>query len=53
VKSIRLNFENRKIEDVFSNGATTSGRMDKWRSQLDSARQIGLEPALNDFLIVG
>jgi len=29
-------------ENVFNGGATTSGCMDKWRPQLDSARQIGI-----------
>jgi len=31
-----------KWENVFNGGATTDGRMDKWRPRLDSARQIGL-----------
>ena len=31
------------MEDVFASGATTSGRMDKRRPRLDSARRIGLE----------
>jgi len=34
------NFENQNWENVFNGGATTSDRMDKWRPQLDSARQI-------------
>jgi len=30
-----------KWENVFNGRATTSGRMEKWRPQVDSARRIG------------
>jgi len=41
-----------KWENVFNGGATTSGRMDKRRSQLDSARQIGLRCTSHEVLTV-
>ena len=34
------NSENWNRENVFDGGDTTSGRMDKWRPQLDSAHRI-------------
>jgi len=51
VKKNWRNFENRKIEDVFARGASTSTAMVKWISPLDSARQSGLETTLIDFLM--
>jgi len=46
--------EFRKLDrDVFANGATTSHAMANWMARLDSARQIGLESTLQDFLILG
>ena len=36
----------------FGYSATTNGAMAKWTQQLDSARQIGPETTLQDFLIV-
>jgi len=50
VKFAGRNSENRKGENVFNGGATTSGRMDKGRPQLDSARQIGLSSHPHEIL---
>ena len=47
------NFENRNSWAVLACGATTRDGMTKRRLPLDSARQIGLETTLLDFLIVG
>jgi len=41
-----------KGENVFNGGTTTGGRMDKWRPQLDSARQIGLRRVPHEVLRV-
>ena len=41
------------ILNVFPCRARTKGPMDKWGLQLDSARRIGLEPILTEFLILG
>ena len=49
VKFAGRNSENRKGENVFNGGATTSGRMDKGRPQLDSARRIGLRSYPHEF----
>jgi hypothetical protein len=40
------------IWNVFACSFTTIQAMDKWRLQLDSAHQIGLETILRNFLIV-
>ncbi len=45
-------FLSSEIRNVFACSSTTSDAMDKWRPQLDSARQIGPESTLTDFLIV-
>ena len=47
------NFENRNSWAVLACGATTRDGMTKRRQPLDSARQIGLETTLMDFLMVG
>ena len=41
------------ILSVFACGARTSSPMDKRKPQFDSARQVGLETLLIDFLMVG
>ena len=41
-----------KWENVFNGGATTSGRMDKWRPRLDSARRICLGCMSHEVLTV-
>ena len=41
-KRVGRNSEIGNGENVFNGGATTGGRMDKRRPQVDSARQIGL-----------
>ena len=41
-----------KWENVFKGGATTGGRMDKRRPQLDSAHRIGLRSLLKNLLTV-
>ena len=41
------------ILSVFACGARTSSPMDKRKPQLDSARQIGVETVLTEFLMVG
>jgi len=40
-----------KIGDAFAYAATTSDATTKWRLRLDSARQNGLEPSLQECLI--
>ena len=49
MKVVGRNFENRKIEYVPANGATTSGAMAKWMVSLDSACLIPLESTSHDF----
>ena len=45
-------FENWKMRIFLGCAATTSSAMGKWRLRLDSARQVGLETALEGVLIV-
>jgi len=52
VKCAQWNSENRTRENVFNGGATTSGRIDKRRPQLDSARQIGSKSHPHEILTV-
>ena len=52
VKFAGRNSENRNQENVFNGGDTTSGRKDKRRAQLDSARRIGLRSHPQEILTV-
>ena len=48
-ENIGRNFSPLNVSTCFS---TTSGPMDKWMLQADSAHQIGLKPTLQGILIV-
>jgi len=52
VKLARRDSENRTRENVFDGGATTSGRIDKRRLQLDSPRRVGLKSHPHEILTV-
>jgi len=52
VKFAQRNSEIRTWENVFDGRATTSGRIDKWRPQLDSACRIGLKSHPHEILTV-